>query len=277
MGIRESLEKPDQNSKLKDFTMPEDEPKQELEFDFEKELKPEDIRILKDHAKMIHLSENAPIAAEALILLYQFQPEETKTIFHTNENYEFLKNAVKEAHGSHRMQFALAIKFIFPEKINELAQLLEFNQIQKDLDEIIKEESGLDFISENAINALMLFPDKKDELNLDQVEKTVDTFLQNFNESLFKEYKTLLFIKIFFPEKFSKIKIDDKKWQEFKTSIKNYRNLLRKDINISDTIFYLTLLAAPEIDFSKSGLKAMIQEQKTYQKQTLPRPERRQF
>lgn len=286
MGIRESLDQLDEKDlNLKNFTIQEDEPEQELEFDVEKEISERDWREMKKELEWYRKSKNWYRFATLAMCMSNLKPDK-KAELHIDDSWQEMLDELEIDGTIMYRGLASSMAILRPEKREELV-FDEMWQIEKKemktkkmetMVNSIKAEDPIDFIY-SAYNLLVIQPQKKEELELDdkvwQKMKIVLNEKRNIFLGSFIELAMRTFV--FWPDRKNELNIDHEAWKEMKNELKKRRNVLDKTLlGFAELAMSMYILSADRVKITDQGLELEMPEKESHQQKIPPRPERRQ-
>ncbi len=289
MGIRESLEKPGEEVlNLKNFVVPEDEPKDELGFDVEKEITDKDWQMMnkdlsKKHPPKVERFDNGITFCSQLILMKIVSSDKVSNIsaddWAWNKLDVNLNGYLKQQRWEGYSNLLTKAKALFPNKFSELTIAENWPSMKEEIAEnqsINTPGSWHDFFSQ-ARAMKIIAPDKVSDLGLNENawNKIKSSLERNRREKRWSDFAWVAEqIRILFPERTSEIKLDKEAWTGMK-------NELKKDRETKDWYLFashaskMKTLAAKEIKFTDHGLELIMPERENFKPKTTPRPERR--
>lgn len=305
MGIRESLKQQPDELNFKDFTMPEDELKQKLKFDVEKDIYPKEKEFLSKLSK----NELSATNLMAFKIVFESIPENLNTNLET-ELTKILNNYRPSNPGDTSLsgnttttteavfEREIFLEYIAPLKLNyPNFDFIKFFQDQEDgILEELANFSDLEIIlgranCEDYVKYIALLKILLPSVKLPESAKVLPTIRESLRE-LRDENRWDLFIKLAgyaslaFSDGFETINVSEKDWKNMINEFKkwswqkkaNFATQLWPSFNIFlEDAMLLKILAAKEVRITDQGLELIMPEKQDYKSKIPPRPERRNF
>lgn len=282
MGIRESLEKVDeQNLNLKDLNL-EQEENQESDFDVEKEAEKqfENIKLDLDNYRNVHDWENF------LMLAYQIKIIYPDKIQELNLNQEALEEVLKvletTLNRDYLLQRCAEVKILFPDYDGLYLEEI-WEQFQENLRETKKADlnqeslTGIEALINRIYNGKILFSNRFSGLDFDFNRKERQTIARKLRQESKLQYflQSVSKLKVIFPDlDLQNIGINEKFWEKVKKEFDSKKNH-GEHHNCAVILSCCKIILAEEVKITDQGLELVMPEKK-FKPEKLQRPERRE-
>lgn len=282
MGIRkhfESMKDEKEAMKLSDFSL-EDEEKEDMRFDPEKDISNEEWQKMKEYLDEIGPDEQDYYKYAAYMRL--LFPERFSELGIDDRLWDRMVGAYNSIRPSTvLLEMLTCAKILFPDR-----QILEdpnYDEKKKQMLSVLREDRNFDFQSHSIVDYYIIAENIVAKMICDTQER--DDF-PSLNDDVFEDLKKAWKgaykkkewiwcihvgsdIKILFPEKFSELGVDDEFWRQAKEEIGHEL----KDV---ERLVKMKILAADKVEVTDQGLEIEMLKKSLTEKKT-SRPERKSF